>query len=180
MRTNLQAHSLAGIAVGWNDTANGLLVYNQISKELYTTSVYKLDKHNVTKTYFNLTYNGGIFSGLYSIDSQQNIPENFPIGTSVVIPSNTTQSPGYVISVPLATQDDHDPMYTIQLLNGSTTTVPASAMPEIVNKKSTDVTITLLPCITHDSKVRYTFGRITHQGRLQLKKYKVFICNNFN
>ena len=55
LRTNIQAHSLAGIAVGWSDTtANGLLLYNPISKELYTTSVYKLDEHNVTKNYFNL------------------------------------------------------------------------------------------------------------------------------
>ena len=27
LRTNVQAHTLAGIAVGWSNTANGLIVY---------------------------------------------------------------------------------------------------------------------------------------------------------
>ena len=66
-RTNIQAHTLAGIAVGWSDVANGLQVYNPITKELYTTSVFKIDKHNPTKLYFNLKYNGGMFSGQTSM-----------------------------------------------------------------------------------------------------------------
>ena len=169
LRTNVQAHSLAGIAVGWSDTANGLLVYNPVSKELYTTSIYKIDEHNATKNYFNLKYDGGMFSGLYSTDSTQNLPEFFPIGTSVTITSNTTKTQGYVLAVPTNTTDDEDPLYTIQLLEGGTTTVPSSAMSHIVNKQSQDIKITLPPWIHDDARVRYTLGRTTHQGRLHLR-----------
>ena len=167
-RTNMQAHTLAGIAVEWSDTANGLLVYNPITKELYTTSVYKIDEHNQTKTYFNLQYDGGMFSGLYSTDSAQNIPENYPIGTSVTITTNTDKSKGYVLAVPSHSISDDDPMYTIKLLDGGTTTVPASAMPHIINKSTDQIRINLPSWIQHDSKVRYTIGRVTHQGRLHI------------
>ncbi len=58
--TNVQAHTMAGIVIGWSDTSNGLLAYKHITKELYTTSVYKIDEHhNATKTYINLQYDGG-------------------------------------------------------------------------------------------------------------------------
>ena len=48
--SNLQAHTLAGIAVGWSNVANGLQVYNPITKELYTTSIFKIHEHNTTKS----------------------------------------------------------------------------------------------------------------------------------
>ncbi len=120
-RTNVQAHTLAGIAVGWSNTANGLLVFNPITKELYSTSIYKIDEHNETKTYFNLKYDGGMFSGLYSTDSNQNIPENYPIGSSVTITTNTHKSKGYVLAVPSSTISDEDPLYIPSKL---LTTVP--------------------------------------------------------
>ena len=109
-----------------------------------------------------------MFSGLYSLDSNQNVPEDFPIGIVVTVPSNTHNSPRYVLAVPTTNHKDTDPMYTIQLLDGKTTTVPASIMPNIVNQTAPDLKITMPPWIHHDSKIRYTLGRITHQGRLQL------------
>ena len=39
--SNVQSHTLAGIAVGWSDVVNGLQVYNPHTKELYTTSVLR-------------------------------------------------------------------------------------------------------------------------------------------
>ncbi len=101
LRSNVQAHIPAGIAVGWSNVASGLQVYNPITKELYTTSsVFKIDKHNATKSYFNLKYDGDIFSGLYSLNSRQNAQEFYPIGTAVKVPSNTGSSEGYIISIP--------------------------------------------------------------------------------
>ena len=99
VRTNVQVHTLTGISVGQSDTSNGLLVYNPITKELYTTSIYKMDEVNATKTYFNLPYDGGMFSGIYSTDTHLTIPENFPIGTFVIIKTYTTTSDGYVLIV---------------------------------------------------------------------------------
>ena len=99
-------------------------------------------------------YDGGMFSGLYSIDSKQKIPEYFPIGTSVSIPSNTTTSKGYVLAVPNRINNStDDPLYTIQLTDGRTTTVPESAMPHILDKSTSSIQITLPPWMRHDSKV---------------------------
>ena len=155
-------------------------MYNPITKELYTTSTYKLDGHNATQQYFNLKYDGGMFSGLYSTDSRQNVPEPFPIGTAVTIPTNTNNAPGYVLAVPSNTNPNMDSMYTIQLLNGTTTTIPESAMSNIVNKQSPDIQITLPPWFKHDAKVRYTLGRVTHQGRLHLQSTKIWSFVVFN
>ena len=63
-RSNVQSHSTQGIAVGWSDTANGMEIYKPITKQLYTTTVYKLDEHNHTKLHFNLPYDGVIYSGV--------------------------------------------------------------------------------------------------------------------
>ncbi len=145
-RTNTQAHSMAGIAVGWSDVANGLLIYNHITKELYTTLIYKIDEHQQTQSYFNLSYDGGMFSGLYSNDMKQNSPEHYPIGTAVQIPSNTGSLHGYILAVPTTSTSstiDTDPLYTIQYLKGGTTTVPASAMDSYINRSPDPIQITL-------------------------------------
>ena len=165
-RTNIQSHTMAGIAVGYSDVANGMEVYNPLTKELYTTSRFKLDEHHSTKTYFNLDYDGGIFSGLYSLDCNQNVPEPYPLGTAVQIPSPTGPTPGYVLAVP-SNNSTEETFYTIQLLSGQTTTVPSSAMSKLVDPHKTTVNVTLPPWIHSDAKVQLTLGRITHQGRLQ-------------
>ena len=71
--TNFHDHTLSGIIVGWSDVANDLLVYNPITKELYTTSIYKIDGYNSTN--ISLIKDGGMPSGLYFIDTQQNTSE---------------------------------------------------------------------------------------------------------
>ena len=124
---------MQGIALGWSDITNGMEIYNPITKQLYTTTVYKLDEHNQTKLHFNLPFDGGIFSGLLSLDSTQNVPEPFPIGTAVSVPIAHSSSPGYVISVPASTPCTSDPTYTIQLVSGGTTTIPSSLMDSVTS-----------------------------------------------
>ena len=167
-RTNVQSHSMQGIAVGWSDTANGMEIYNPITKQLYTTTVYKLDEHNQTKLHFNLTYDGGIYSGLLSLDSTQNLPEPYPIGTAVSVPGADKPSPGYVISVPSFAPNTSDPPYTIQLVSGGTTSIPLSIMDTITSEPSNTSALRLPSWIQHDAKVRFTQSRVTHQGRLHL------------
>ena len=65
-RTNVQSHTMQGIAVGWIDVANDIEIYNPVTKQLYTTTVYKLDEHNNTKSHFNLQYDGR-FLVVYSL-----------------------------------------------------------------------------------------------------------------
>ena len=107
-RTNVQSHSMQGIAVGWSDVANVIEIYNPVTKQLYTTTIYKLDEHSHTKSHFNLTYDGGIFSDLLSMDTNKNIPEPYPIGTTVTTSSTTGFSTGYILAVPAAQPASND------------------------------------------------------------------------
>ena len=115
-----------------------------------------------------------MFSGLYSNDSRQKLPEPYPIGTAVTIPSNTTKPPCYLLAVPSNTDPNIDSMYTIQLLGDKTTTVPEPSIPSLVSRQSPDIQIRLPPWLTHGAKVRYTLGRVTHQGRLHLRPNKLW------
>lgn len=170
--SNVQAHTLVSIAVGWSDVANGLQVYNPHTKELYTTSVFKIDKHNATKSYFNITYDGSMFCNIYSTDSRQNTPEHYPIGMAVPVPSKTGHTKGYVLTVPALSNTlsslEFDPAYTIRLLNGRTTMIPLSAMEKVTDHSKDTATISLPTWLQNDSKVRYTLDCTTHQGRLHL------------
>ncbi len=116
---------MQGITIGWSDTDNGLEIYNPIVKKVYTTTVYKIDELNQTKTYFNLTYDGGIYSGLFSTDSRQNVPEFHPIGTVVKVPVDNVSTLGYVIAVSTTTcdTDSTTQLYTIKLQDRTTTTI---------------------------------------------------------
>ncbi len=61
-----------------------------------------------------------------------------------------------------------DPAYTIQLINGGTTSIPSFAMDKLVDHAKDAVTIQLAQRIHYDSKVNHSIGRTTHQGRLHL------------
>ena len=151
-RTNMQSHTMQGIAVGWCEKANGMNIYNPLTKQLYTTNLFRPDESMSTKNYFNLSYNGGMFVGLYSEDCEKLIKEDFPIGTAVSIPSNTGSKLGFVSAVPAITSIN-DPLYTISLTDGTTTTVPRSLMSQFVDTKRTSVDITLPTWIQNNAKV---------------------------
>ena len=38
-QTNVQSHTMQGIAVGWSNVANGMEIYNPVTKQLHTTTV---------------------------------------------------------------------------------------------------------------------------------------------
>jgi hypothetical protein len=84
-----------------------MIFYSPHTKELYTSSDYKLDKGHNTPNTFNLAYNGGIFVGLYNSTSPATTCEPFLEGTPVAfpVPSRTTnnivRTHGIVISVPI-------------------------------------------------------------------------------
>ena len=142
-----------------------------------------MDEHHHTKSYFNLSYDQGIFSDLYSVDHKQNSPEHYPIGTAIIIPSNTGKSYGYVLVLPTTPSSStlhSDPLYMIQLLDSSTTTVPASAMDTFINRSLDPIQVTLPSWLSHDAKVCYTIGNITHQERLHLgsKNTCSFVVHN--
>jgi hypothetical protein len=56
--------SMQGIAIGRCRKPDGMLFYSPHSKEILTSSDYKLDEDRHTPTAFNLPYDGGIFIGV--------------------------------------------------------------------------------------------------------------------
>ena len=105
---------------------------------------------------------------MYLTDSHQSIPKDYPIGTSVTIAFNTSNYKGYILDVPSHTPSDSDPLYTIQRLTSGTTTVPASAMPHLIDKQAKYIQLSLPLWLKHDCKVRCTTRRVTLQGRLHI------------
>ena len=103
------------------------------------------------------------------MDSNQNVPEPYPIVTTVITSGPTGSSTGYVLAVPSAQSASNDPLYTIQLISGETTSVTLSVMDKLVTDQSShQAKLTLPSWIQHDAKVRLTLSRLTRQGRLIL------------
>ena len=164
-RSPFQAHTLQGIAIGWSEVANGLEIYNPITKQIYTSTVFKIDELNATRSLFNLQYNGGIFQGLLSVDSTSHSTTTYPLGTPVAIPTSTNTQKGYINSIPSDAESNQDTFYTVQLSNGQTTTIPSTTIDDFISHDTAHNHITLPSWMYHDAKVRYTIGRITYQGR---------------
>ena len=55
---------------------------------------------NVTQKNPTLVLSTIVVYDLFSLDSHQNVPEHYPIGIAVSIPSNTGHTKGWVLSVP--------------------------------------------------------------------------------
>ena len=46
-RSPFQSHTLQDIVVGWSDTSNRLEIYNPLNKQIYTSTVVKIDDLNI-------------------------------------------------------------------------------------------------------------------------------------
>ncbi len=82
-------------------------IYNSTSKQLYTTTVYRLDENNKTCDHFNLQYDGAIFFGLYSAMCHQSTSKSFPSGTLIQYkhPDDRTIH-GFVLAIPCTKLND--------------------------------------------------------------------------
>jgi len=124
--------SMQGIALGRYRKTGDMLFYSPHSKEIITSSDYKLDEGRHTPTAFNLSYDGGIFVGLYNHNGSTSF-EPYPEGTSLFYPiklnqsdKHTTAMRGTVISVPIPSPQSGLPVsdkeaspYIIRLIDGS-------------------------------------------------------------
>jgi len=87
---------MQGIALGHCRKSDGMIFHSPQSKELYTSSNYKLDEGHHTPTAFNRHYDEGIFFGLYIYNSSSSF-ETFLEGTSVSYP--TRPNPNFTSTV---------------------------------------------------------------------------------
>ena len=166
-RTATEPHTLQGIAVGFSDKANGMEIYNPSTKQLYTTTVYKLDESNETRNHFNLHYDGAMFFGLFSAQTSQTSAEQFPPGTKVRFTKNdSTTLDGFVIAVSDMKISDDTATYPIHFEDGTTESVPASLLPKITTFDDNNITQpSIFPSwIKHGAKCTFEYNNTQLTG----------------
>eukprot|EP00804_Cyclotella_cryptica_P002399 CCRYP_004096-RA/>CCRYP_004096-RA protein AED:0.22 eAED:0.22 QI:0/0/0/1/0/0/3/0/917 len=101
-KSNIQAQTLAGIAVGRDDKANTIRFYNPITKAYYSPSVFKLDEGRLPASHFpnRITFDGDLVCGLQSNNTDPT-PEPFPPGTRVNVSVNGKIKRGTIQNIPL-------------------------------------------------------------------------------
>ena len=85
-RSKLQAHTLDGITVGWDDRYNSIIVYNTITSSYYRPPDFRLDESRLPITNFpnSLIFDGGLTCVLLR-NKTDPIHEPFPPGTRASI-----------------------------------------------------------------------------------------------
>ena len=88
-RSQHQAHTLSGIAVGRDPSTNAIRFYNPITRKYYTPGTYKLDETTPPATLFSkeILYDGGMVAILLRNKNNPS-PEPFPPGIHITLPEN--------------------------------------------------------------------------------------------
>jgi len=110
MREKMQSTALQCILVGKSTVSDGLEFYHPPSKQVITSSDYKLDLTKPAGQVFNLKYDGGIFFNLQNNDADTLRPPGIDINTTVYVKDYNPPKPATVIAVPF----DESDVYTIQ------------------------------------------------------------------
>eukprot|EP00804_Cyclotella_cryptica_P026709 CCRYP_007942-RA/>CCRYP_007942-RA protein AED:0.35 eAED:0.34 QI:0/0/0/0.66/0.5/0.33/3/0/1904 len=136
-----QSMSLAGIAVGRNDTSNTILLYNPVTRSYYRPQAFTLDETRLPLAQWPgvIIPDGSLACGLLRNNTNP-VPEPFPPGTRVTVIRNDAPVKGTITNIPTPatspllqtaahpnSPSSHDPShispsrYTILLDNGTTT-----------------------------------------------------------
>jgi hypothetical protein len=163
-----ESKSMQGITLGRCRKSDGMIFYCPHTKQLYTSSDYKLDEG--TPNTFNLRYDSGIFVRLYNPSSSTSSCEPYPEGTQVSFPlkssqnnNNTIIMNGTVISVPIppaSTQlplsDADAPPYVIRLIDGSIHKISPDILASMVKTPIEDTNKSHFPSwLGNGQKVMY-------------------------
>ena len=180
-RTSFMSKAMQGIAVGRSTKTNALSVYNPITKQYYEPDTYKFDPSRLPCNEFpsQIHYDGGLYADLYR-HSHKNVPEPYPPGMPLKIPSGKDPAEDYttaiVSSIPIRDSEGATvpSQYLLQLHDGTTLTKTLSEMDEIadspINKTAVSPSPSLpildsLPSwLQHGSKVTYDHGGEFHKG----------------
>ena len=116
------SQTLLGITIGRATNSNATIFYKPVTQSIYTTGECALKPECHTNTHFGLTYDGGIFFGIYSSYSEPS-PGTYPPGTKIIYcPTDfyPVQGTAYYKPPPYKTPvtPEEDPTYSIKLQNG--------------------------------------------------------------
>eukprot|EP00804_Cyclotella_cryptica_P009045 CCRYP_003142-RA/>CCRYP_003142-RA protein AED:0.35 eAED:0.14 QI:0/0/0/1/1/1/2/0/1801 len=127
-----QSMSLAGIAVGRDDTSNTILFYNPITRSYYRPQAFSLDETRLPLAQWPgiIIPDGSLTCGLLKNNTDPT-PEPFPPGTRVTLLRNHTSLRGTIANIPSPSQSwilqtaalppDSSSPYTVLLDDGTTT-----------------------------------------------------------
>jgi hypothetical protein len=101
-KSNLEAQTLAGIAIGRDDKANTIRFYNPLTKAYYSPPVFKLDEGRLPASHFpnQITFDGSLVCGLQSNNTDPSL-EPFPPGTRVNVLINGHTKRGTIQNIPM-------------------------------------------------------------------------------
>eukprot|EP00804_Cyclotella_cryptica_P008738 CCRYP_018465-RC/>CCRYP_018465-RC protein AED:0.27 eAED:0.26 QI:0/-1/0/1/-1/0/1/0/969 len=128
-KSNIEAQTLAGIAVGRDEKANTIKFYNPLTKAYYSPPVFKLDESRLPASHFpnRITFDGGLICGLQSRNTDP-APEPFPPGTRVNVLINGITKRGTIQNIPLPSSP---------ALDDSTVIHPSGQIEELNNNQYT-------------------------------------------
>ena len=105
-----QTTAILCILVGKSSVSDGLEFYHPPSRQIITSSDFKLDTTKPSGPAFNLKYDGGLFFNLYDNDAETIRPPGIDINTTVFVKHYDPPKPATVLAVPF----DESDVYTVQ------------------------------------------------------------------
>jgi deoxyuridine 5'-triphosphate nucleotidohydrolase len=151
----VNSQTVPTILIGLDDQSDGCLFYNPTTKQIISSSDYRLDHSRPSGPIFNLPYETGTFGfSLYNSDNQnQNSIPPFNLGDQVFVQreANEPSVQATILAIPLS---DTLP-YTVQLTNGQVQEEYLSALSlhDPSNSSPTMPSLSQYPWVTHGAKV---------------------------
>jgi hypothetical protein len=142
-RSKNQANTLDGIIIGRDPTSTAILVYNPRNQKYYKPDSYRINPYRLPSlVYSTVKYDSGLFISLHR-DKIASISEPFHSGTRVakVHPTSGRTLLGTIMDIPL--DPNMSPHYLILFDDGTSSSIPAADMPDLIPKPSIDVSVNI-------------------------------------
>ena len=115
---SMSSQTLRVILIGKSTHSTALEFYHPPTKQIYSSSVYKLDPTLAAGPVFDLHYDGGLFFNTYHNEAEQSIVPTYTIDQNIYFQPKThdttpTYTQGKILGLPL----DNTDIYTIQRLD---------------------------------------------------------------
>jgi deoxyuridine 5'-triphosphate nucleotidohydrolase len=149
------SQSLRVILIGRSSTCTSLEFYHPPTKQIISSSVYRLDPTLASGPLFNLHYDGGLFFNTYYNEADSHRPPEFTLNQQVYFQpqaNSNSHVPAKVLSVPMPDSS----LYTIQRLdNHNIIQIPStriqSSNPELLPENDINTRDNSLPSWIKDN-----------------------------